>query len=140
VEEAGIRVEVTSLSFTDCPYPAPNGPPLAQPGQTFAEVTVKLTNVSDPYELGGNGASPWWLTYGRDQTDTIPPDPNAIQSVTTCDEMQNGLNVHALPDMTEGVTRTEHLEFTVPGDATRLRLIYNGDPLTTGRIILDLGQ
>jgi hypothetical protein len=44
------------------------------------------------------------------------------------------------PSMTEGVTETEHLEFSIPGDATKLRLIYNGDPLTTGRIIVDLGQ
>jgi hypothetical protein len=135
VEGAGIRVTVTSpLTFTDCPYPAPNGPPLAEPGQTFVDLTVTLTNVGDPYDAnGGAGQSPWWLTYGPDHT-------NAIESLQTCEEMQHGMTVHTVPPLTEGLTRTEHLEFSIPGDATGLRLHYNGDPLTTGEIIIDLGQ
>jgi hypothetical protein len=135
VEESGIRVNVTSLSFTDCPYPAPNGPLMAQPGQTFAEVTVTLTNVSDPYELGGNGTSPWWLDYGPDHTD-------ATESLTTCAELNqpNGISTSPVQPLTEGVTRTYNLEFSIPGEATGLRLRYNGDPLTTGQIIIDLGQ
>jgi hypothetical protein len=72
------------------------------------------------------------LKYGPNHT-------NAVESITTCAEL-NGVTYPPPPDLTEGVTQTEHLEFNLPGDATGLRLIYNGEPLTTGEIIVDLGQ